>query len=84
MVINGVFIYHFVDPAPRVDIFQKQGVTKKGGTDFALLVGKTSRRAYLLFYCFFGGKKQLLEVLLTSTFIPWILNSFDLSSYSSE
>lgn len=76
MVINGVFIYHFVDPAPRVDIFQKQGVTKKGGTDFALLVGKTSRRAYLLFYCFFGGKKTAFRSSLDQYFYPLDIEFF--------
>ena len=37
------------------------------------------------FIVFFGDKKEWhLKVLLTCTFIPWLLNSFDLPSYDSE
>ena len=36
------------------------------------------------FCCFFGGKIWLLKVLLTSTFVPSLLNSSDLPNYSSE
>ena len=34
--------------------------------------------------CFFRDKKQLLNVLLTCTFMPWLLNSLYLSRYGSE
>ena len=39
---------------------------------------------FLLFYCFFGDKKEkLLKFLLTCVFMPWLYDSFDLFSYSS-
>ena len=43
---------------------------------------KISCRACLLFYYFFGGKKQLSKALLTCTFIRLLLNYFDLPSCS--
>ena len=45
---------------------------------------KISYRTCLLFYYFFGDKKQLLRALLICTFIRLLLNSFDLRSYSSK
>ena len=42
-----------------------------------------SYRACVLFYYFFGDKKQLLRALLTCSLIR-LLNSFDLRSYSSK
>ena len=31
-----MFLYHFVDPEPRVKIFEKEGATKKGGIDLEM------------------------------------------------
>ena len=45
---------------------------------------KISYRTCLLFYYFFGDKKQLLRALLICTFIRLLLNFFDLRSYSSK
>ena len=43
---------------------------------------KISYRACLLFYYFFGDKKQLLRAFLTCTFIRLLLDSFGLRSCS--
>ena len=61
--------YHFVDPDLRVDIFfVKEGALKNGSLDFEIgdkgtsthlywMLKKSSCRACLLFYYFFGDKK---------------------------
>ena len=37
MVINSIFVYHFVDPDLRVEIiFRKEETTKNGGIDFEI------------------------------------------------
>ena len=65
MVIGSMFVYHFVDPDLRIEIFfQKEGATENGGIDFEIgdigtsahlycRLKKNSCRACLLFYGFF-------------------------------
>ena len=33
VVINSMFLHHYVDPDPRVKTFEKQGATEKRVTD---------------------------------------------------
>ena len=92
MVIDSTFAYHFVDLDLRVEIFfDKERLTENGSVDFE--IGDVSTFAHFtkfhaepvcFFYCFLVTKKQLLKALLTCTFIPSLLNSFDLRSYRSE
>ena len=95
VVIDSIFVYHFVDPDMRVEIiFRKEETSENGGIDFEIgdtgtsvhwywRLNKISCRACLIFYYFIGDNKQLLKALLTCTFIRSLLNSFDLPSYSS-
>ena len=96
MLINCIFVSHFVDPDLPCDMSSKQGNRKKGGEGEVVEVKhwdtfvhlhsglkKISCRGCLLFYCFFCDKKEkLLKGLFY--FIPWLFNSFDFSSYGSE
>ena len=64
MVIDSIFVYHFVDPDLRVEIiFRKEGTAEKWGIDFVISDISTSAhwywrlkkimcRACLLFYYF--------------------------------
>ena len=91
-----MFVYHFVDPDLRVEIyFEKERSAENGGVNFEIgnidtsaylywRLKKTPWRACLRFFAFLVTKNQLFKALLTSTFIPSLLNSFDLPSYSSE
>ena len=36
MLINSMFLYHFIDPDLRVEIFERERVTKKGRIDFEM------------------------------------------------
>ena len=37
MVIDSIFVYHFVDPDLKVDvIFRKEGTAENGGVDFKI------------------------------------------------
>ena len=88
--------YHFVDPDLRVDIFfVKEGTLKNGSLDFEIgdkgtsthlywMLKKSSCRACLLFNYFFDDKKYPFKAFSTCTFIPSLLNSFNLPSYSSK
>ena len=69
MVIESMFVYHFVDPDLRVEIIlRKEGTAENGCIDFEIgNIGNSARwnwglkkiscRTCLLFYYFFGGKK---------------------------
>ena len=73
MVINSMFVYHFVDPDLRVEIFfEKEGSAENGGVDFEIgdidtsaylywRLKKTLWRACLRFYCFLGDKKLAFQ-----------------------
>ena len=66
MVIDSMFVYHFVDPDLRVEIiFRKEGTVENGGIDFEIgdigtsahwywRLKKFSYRVPLLFYYSFG------------------------------
>ena len=37
MVIDSIFVYHFVDPDLKVEvIFRKEGIAENGGIDFEI------------------------------------------------
>ena len=86
-----IFIYHFVDLKLGVEIFFEK---KSGGNrNRCHWVWNWSNSALLYWglkkilcrvYVGFLVTKKLLKALLTCSFIPWLLNSFDLPSYSSE
>ena len=69
MVIDSMFVHHFVDADLRVEtFFETDGAAGNGGVDFeigdigtsthlALEVEENSCRACLLSYCLFGDKK---------------------------
>ena len=69
MVIDSMFVHHFVDPDLRVEtFFETDGAAENGGVDFeigdtrlALEVEENSCRACLLSYCLFGGKKTAFK-----------------------
>ena len=47
MVIDSMFIYHFVDPDLRVErIFRKEGATENGESDFEIVDIDTSPHWY--------------------------------------
>ena len=82
-------VYYFVDPDRGVEIFfGMQGATEWGEIDYEIgnLV-KIPWRACLHFYCFWWQKIIAFKGslgLYFYTFIPWLLNYFDLSSYGSH
>ena len=69
MVIDSIFVYHFVDVDLRFEIFfEKEGTAGNGGVDFEIgdigtlahlhwRLKNISYTTCLLFYCFFGDKK---------------------------
>ena len=64
MVIDSMFVYHFVDPELRIEIFfQKEGTAENGGVDFEIVCMGISEhlhwwlKIFLLFYYFFGHIK---------------------------
>ena len=67
---NQVGIYRFEKK------FQKY--SREINPNFYWRLKKVSCKACLLFYCFFGDKKQFGKVFLIYTFIPFLLNSFAL------
>ena len=85
MVIDSVFVYHFVDPDLRVEtFFEKDGAAKNGKVDFEIgdtgrsahlywRLKKISFRACLLSYCFFGDKKIAFKSSLDLYFHPSII-----------
>ena len=95
-VIINMFVYHFIDPDLGVEIpFKKDGATEKGSIDFeigdwdnsAILyrrLKKISSRVCLLFLLLVTKKRIAFKSSLIRTFIPWLLNSFDLPNYVSE
>ena len=72
MIIESMFVYHFLNPDLRVEIiFRKEGTAENGGIDFeirdmatrylctlVLEVQEVSCRTCLHFYYFFGHKKK--------------------------
>ena len=75
-----MFVSHFSDPDLRVEIFfEKEGAAENRGVDFEIWTQAplhTSMEveeifiqslSVLLFYCFFGDRKQLLKAVLTCT-----------------
>ena len=45
--MDSMFIYHFVDPDPRLEItFRKEGAVENGGIDFEIVDMGTSVRWY--------------------------------------
>ena len=96
MVIDHMFLYYFVGPARRIEIlFEKDGTPENGGVDFEMgdirtlhtCIGgwrKFHGEPVCFFIAFWGQKEKFLKALLICTFIPWLLNSFDLPSYRSE
>ena len=86
-VAISMFVYHFWSWHGGYDIF-KNRTAEKGGVDFEIEGSGTS--AYFCwgpekiscniacFFIAFSVKKALL------TFIPWLLNSFDLPNYGSK
>ena len=46
MVIDSIFVYHFVDPDLKVEvIFRKEGTAENGGTDFE--IGDKNRNVHV-------------------------------------
>ena len=84
MVIDSMFVHHFVDPDLRVEtFFETDGAAENGGVDFeiedigtstrlTLEVEENSCRACLLSYCLFGGKKTAFKSSLDLYFHPSI------------
>ena len=93
MVIDIMFVYHFVDSDLKIEIFfEKEGLAENGGVDFeigdigtsALLywrLKKISCKACLLFYCILATK---IALLLICTFITLLLNSFCLATVQNR
>ena len=91
-----MFVYHFVDPDLRLEIFfEKEGAAENGSVDFEIegigisghlnwRLKEISCRACFFTTFWVTKKKKLLKALLTCTFIRSLLNSFDLPSYISE
>ena len=94
VVIDSIFVYHFVDPDLRVEIFFERGDSRKWKRWFwnrgyrhlwtLVLEVEGNFMQGLFFTTFWVTKKIALKALLTCTFIRSLLNSFDLPSYSSE
>ena len=93
MVISIIFRYHFVDPDPRVEIFEKEVQQKKGAFILKREIesplhtyswGWRNFHAESVCFLLFFGNKKLLKALLTCTFIVWLRNFSDLPSCSSE
>ena len=75
MVIDSIFVYHFVDPDLKVEvIFRKEGTAENGGIDFEIGDIGTSAHWY------WRLKKTAFKSLLILSFF----NSFDLPGYSSK
>ena len=85
MVIDSMFIYHFVDPDLRVEIFfEKDETPENGGVDFELgEIGTSCTELKVEENLFvFVTKKMLLEALLTCTFIPSLSSSESRKKYT--
>ena len=75
MVIDSIFVYHFVDPDLKVEIiFRKEGTAKNGEIDFEIGDIDTSAHCYW----------RLKKIVFKSHFDHSFLNSFDLPSYNSK
>ena len=81
-----MFLHHFVHPDLRVKIFEKEGSinceTKDQGTSVHL--HWRDEENFMSDFIVLWWQKKLLKPLLTCTFSPWLLDSFDMPSYSSE
>ena len=87
MVINSIFVYHFVDFDLRVEIFfKKEWAGENGGVDFEIVdigtsahlhwrLKKISCRAFL-FCHFFGDKKIAFKSFFDLYFHPFIIELF--------
>ena len=63
MVIDSIFVYHFVDPDVKVEvIFKKEGTTENGGINFE--IGDIGTSAH--WYC------RLKKIAFKSFFDPLI------------
>ena len=94
MVIDIMFVYHFVDSDLKIEIFfEKEGLAENGGVDFeigdigtsALLywrLKKISCKACLLFYCILATKIAFKSSL--DLYFHYFIIEFILPSYSSE
>ena len=92
MVIDSMFVYHFVHTDLRVEIFlEKEGAAENGSVDFKIGYTGTSAHLYwrlkkiscrvcLPFYCFFGDKKIAFKSFLELHFHRFITEFFYLSS----
>ena len=88
MVIDSMFVYYFLDPGLRVEIFlEKKRAVENGGVDFE--IGDISTSAHLYwrlkenfmynlcaFYYFFGGKRITFKSSLDLCFHPFIFEFF--------
>ena len=88
VVIDSLFVYHFIDPDLRVKtFFQKRWSCRKwrrwfqnrGCRHLCTLVLKVEENIMQSLsaplFCLTGDRKYLLKALLTCTFIPSLLNS---------
>ena len=67
MVIDSIFVYHFVDPDLKVEvIFRKKGIAENGGIDFE--IGDIGTSAH----CYWRSKK----IAFKSLFDPLIFEFF--------
>lgn len=88
MVINNMFVYHFVDPV----YCEKDAAVEQGDVDFETglkhllhtCIGDWRKFQAEPFLFFGDQKEQLLKTLLIRAFILWLFNCFDFPSYGSE
>ena len=92
MVIDSIFVYHFVDPDLRVEtFFEKDGAAKNGCVDFE--IGDKGHSTHLYWrkfhsepvcflIAFLVTKEKLLKAFLTYTFIPPLLSSESRKRYT--
>ena len=81
-----MFLHHFVHPDLRVKIFEKEGSINCEAKDQGTSVHLHWRdeEKFMSDFIVLWWQKKLLKPLLTCTFSPWLLDSFDMPSYSSE
>ena len=85
-----MFLHHFVDLDPRVKYLKKSGQQKKGSLlwnegywqlcTLALEVKESFMQSLSAFLLFFLWQEKLLKVPLACTFIPRLLNFYDMPS----
>ena len=92
MLIDSIYVYLFVDPDWGLRYSsKKRGAAEKEGIYFEIRDIDTSAHLHWglkkihakpvwIFIVLLVTIRVALKVLLTCTFIPWLLNSFDLPS----